>query len=233
MLCSSSVHAAPAVQPLGTNLERFAYPWPVQRMPVEIGTEHATMAYMDVAATGRANGNTVVLLHGKNFCGATWESTARALARGGYRVLIPDQVGFCKSSKPLNPQYSFAIMAEFTHRMMQRAKVSDAVIVGHSTGGMLAMHFALMFPDAAERLILVNPLGLVDRLAEGVPYVPLDKLIAAERKKDLAAMKAYQLTTYYHGQWSPRYDRWVEMLAGQYATEIATRPRSRRPRLPR
>jgi pimeloyl-ACP methyl ester carboxylesterase len=221
VLSPLSAHAAPVVQPLGTDLERFAYPWPVQRMPVVIGAESGTMAYMDVAPSGRPNGKTVVLLHGKNFCGATWESTARALAQAGYRVLIPDQVGFCKSSKPAGAQYSFAMMADFTHRMMQRAGVNDAIILGHSTGGMLAMHFALMFPDAAERLVLVNPLGLVDRMAEGVPYVPLDKLIAAERKKDFASLKAYQLKAYYHGEWSPRYDRWVEMLAGQYATDDA------------
>jgi pimeloyl-ACP methyl ester carboxylesterase len=218
MLMPLSAQGAP-VKPLGTDLERFAYPWPVQRLPVQIGAEAGTMAYMDVAPAAKANGRTVVLLHGKNFCGATWESTARALSKAGYRVLIADQVGFCKSSKPRDAQYSFAMMADFTRRMMQQAGVSKAAIVGHSTGGMLAMPFALMFPDAAERLVLVNPLGLVDRMAQGVPYMPLDKLIATERKKDFAAMKAYQLKTYYHGQWSPRYDRWVEMLAGQYATD--------------
>ena len=219
MLMPLTAHAAPSIEPLGTDLERFAYPWPVQRLAVRIGTEDGTMAYMDVAPTARANGRTVVLLHGKNFCGATWESTARAVAKAGYRVLIPDQVGFCKSSKPRDAQYSFAMMADFTHRMLQQAGVPKATIVGHSTGGMLAMHFALLFPDAAERLVLVNPLGLVDRMAQGVPYVPLDKLIATERKKDFAAMRAYQLKTYYHGQWSPRYDRWIAMLAGQYATD--------------
>jgi pimeloyl-ACP methyl ester carboxylesterase len=219
MLMPLYARAAQPIAPLGTDLEQFAYPWPVQRLAVRIGTEAGTMAYMDVGPSGPGNGRTVVLLHGKNFCGATWESTARALSKAGNRVLIPDQVGFCKSSKPRDAQYSFAMMAEFTWRMMQQARVEHATIVGHSTGGMLAMHFALLFPEAAERLVLVNPLGLVDRMAQGVPYVPLDKLIATERKKDFAAMKAYQLKTYYHGQWSPRYDRWVEMLAGQYATD--------------
>ena len=211
--------AAESVAALGTDLERFAYPWPVQRMPVTIGADQGQMSYMDVAPTARTHGRTVVLLHGKNFCGATWDSTAKALAAQGYRVLIPDQVGFCKSSKPLGAQYSFAMMADFTHRMMQRAGVTHAAIVGHSTGGMLAMHFALLHPDAVERLVLVNPLGLNDVTAEGVPYTPLDTLIAAERRTDLASMKQYQLRTYYHGQWQPRYDKWVTMLAGQYATD--------------
>ena len=209
----------PSVTAIGTDLDLFEYPWPVQRLPVQIGAVKGTMAYMDVAPSGPANGQTVILLHGKNFFAATWESTARALAKSGYRVLIPDQVGFGKSSKPREAQYSFAMMADLTHRMMQQAKVERAVIVGHSTGGMLAMHFALLFPAAAERLVLVNPLGLVDRMAEGVPYVPLDQLIATERRKTFESMKAYQLKTYYHGQWSPRYDRWVAALAGQYATQ--------------
>lgn len=207
------------VKPLGTNLEDFAYPWPVKRMPVTVGSEQGSMAYMTVAPTRSANGRTVLLLHGKNFCGATWESSARALANAGYRVLVADQLGFCKSSKPRTAQYSFAMMAHFTHAMMQREGVERVTIVGHSTGGMLAMHFALMFPEAAERLVLVNPLGLNDQMAEGVPYTPLDKLIAAERGKGFTQMKAYQLKTYYHGTWRPEYDRWIKMLAGQYATD--------------
>ena len=111
------------------------------------------------------------------------------------------------------------MMAHFTHELMKAREVEDAVVIGHSTGGMLAMHFALMFPQVVAHLVLINPLGLTDRMAEGVPYVPLDDLFAQERQKDFASIKQYQLDTYYHGQWEPRYDRWVAMLAGQYASE--------------
>jgi len=176
------------------------------------------MAYMDVKPA-RPNGRAIVLLHGKNFCGATWESTARALSAAGYRVLIPDQFGFCKSSKPANAQYSFAMMAEMTHRLIGKVGMERPVVLGHSTGGMLGLRYALMYPHSLSRLVLVNPLGLVDRMAEGVPYVPLEALIMAEQDKDRAAMKQYQLGTYYHGEWRSEYDKWVDMLAGQYATE--------------
>ena len=54
------------------------------------------MSYMDISAA-RPNGRTVVLLHGKNFCGATWEGVIPALSDAGYRVVVPDQVGFCRS----------------------------------------------------------------------------------------------------------------------------------------
>jgi pimeloyl-ACP methyl ester carboxylesterase len=204
-----------AVPELGPNLERFTYPWPVQTMTFDIVGQPATMAFMDIAPA-RPNGRSVVLLHGKNFCGATWESSARALANAGYRVLVPDQIGFCKSAKPRAAQYSFEMLASFTRRLMEARGIGRAAIVGHSFGGMLAMRFAILYPEAVERLVLVNPLGLKDRSEEGLPYVDVDTLWAGERKTSYASIKAYQQQNYYHGTWKPAYDRWVWMLAGMY-----------------
>jgi len=175
------------------------------------------MAYLDLAPTARANGTTVVLLHGKNFCAATWDETARGLAGAGYRVIAPDQVGFCKSSKPKGYQYSFNAMAELTRGLLDRAGAGKVILVGHSTGGILATRFALLHPERVSRLVLVNPLGLNDTLAQGVPYTDLGALHTEEAKTDAASIKAYQLRNYYHGEWRPAYDRWVAMLAGQYA----------------
>jgi pimeloyl-ACP methyl ester carboxylesterase len=208
--------AAPEQRDFGPNLERFPYPWPVQIMTVDVVGQPATMAFMDLAAE-RPNGRTVVLLHGKNFCGATWESAARALTKAGYRVIIPDQIGFCKSSKPRAAQYSFAMLAHHTNRLLASRGVTSATVVGHSMGGMLAMRYAIMFPEAVDRLVLVNPLGLVDPSEEGVPYTDLDTLWAGEKKTTYDSIKAYQLKNYYHGTWKAPYDRWVGMQAGMYA----------------
>src|SRR5262245_26502986 len=83
----------------GQHLEGFDYPHPVQRYAFASQGENVQMAYLDVKPT-KANGSTAVLLHGKNFCAATWETTITALSKAGYRVIAPDQIGFCKSSKP-------------------------------------------------------------------------------------------------------------------------------------
>ena len=208
--------AAPTQQDFGPRLERFTYPWPVQTMTVDVVGQPAEMAFMDLAPA-RPNGRTAVLLHGKNFCGATWESTARSLTSAGYRVLVPDQIGFCKSSKPRSAQYSFEMLASFTKRLMESRGITRASVVGHSMGGMLAMRFAIMFPQSVDRLVLVNPLGLKDRSEEGLPYVDVDALWANEKKTSYASIKAYQLENYYHGQWKPAYDRWVWMQAGMFA----------------
>ncbi len=55
------------------------------------------MAYMDVRPSS-PNGEVIMPLHGKNFCGETWKETAHVLSVAGYRVIIPDQIGFCKST---------------------------------------------------------------------------------------------------------------------------------------
>lgn len=204
------------VPELGANLERYEYPFTVERLRTPVGDQTAQMAFMDVRPE-KANGRTIVLVHGKNFCGATWEATARMLSARGWRVLIPDQIGFCKSDKPVAAQYSLAGLAANTARLMKARGIGKAVIVGHSMGGMLAARFAIDHPELTDRLVMVNPLGLADRAAQGVPYAPIDQLLAGERKTDAASIKAYQLANYYHGEWRPEYDRWVKMLAGQYA----------------
>jgi pimeloyl-ACP methyl ester carboxylesterase len=108
-------------------------------------------------------------------------------------------------------------MAELTRRLLDQARAGKVVLVGHSTGGILATRFALLHPERVSRLVLVNPLGLNDTLAEGVPYTDLRRLRSEEAQTDAASIKAYQLRNYYHGEWRPAYDRWVAMLAGQYA----------------
>lgn len=47
--------------------------------------------------------------------------------------------------------------------------------MGHSTGGMLAVRCALRFPQLVEQAALVNPIGLEDRKAEGVPSLTVDQ----------------------------------------------------------
>lgn len=81
------------------------------------------MAYMDVQPAYH-NGKTVVLLHGKNFNGAYWKTTIDALTKEGYRVIVPDQIGFGKSSKPIGYQFTFQQLAVNTKAILDELRVN-------------------------------------------------------------------------------------------------------------
>ena len=153
----------------GPRLEGYDYSFPVQTYAFTSQRQPLEMTYMDVAPTGPANGRTAVLLHGKNFCAATWAPTIRVLAEAGFRVITVDQIGFCKASKPAAYQFSLPQLATNTKGLLDSLNIDRAVIVGHSMGGMLAARFAIQHADAVEHLVLVNPIGLEDWQAEGVP----------------------------------------------------------------
>jgi pimeloyl-ACP methyl ester carboxylesterase len=200
----------------GPELEGFDYPHPVQRFAFKSQGSDMAMAYMDVKPEGPANGRTAVLLHGRNFCAATWEQTITTLSKAGYRVIAPDQIGFCKSTKPLGYQFSIQQLATNTRALLASLGIARATIVGHSFGGMTGIRYALMFPDAVEQLVLVNPIGLEDWQAEGVPFIDLDKGLEIEKATTFDSIKQYQQRFYYAGRWKPEYDRWVAMSAGMY-----------------
>jgi pimeloyl-ACP methyl ester carboxylesterase len=197
-------------------LTDFPYPYPVRQHAFTSQGQALVMAYMDVPPASAANGRTAVLFHGKNFCGATWEGVIAPLAKAGYRVVVPDQIGFCKSTKPATYQMSFHQLAANTRALLESLGVARPILIGHSMGGMLATRYALSFPDDTGALVLVNPIGLEDWSAKGVPGRTIDELLEAERKTDAARIKAYQQKTYYDGRWRPEFDRWVEMLASTY-----------------
>ncbi|WP_242539058.1 alpha/beta fold hydrolase [Trinickia acidisoli] len=215
----AALAAEPSPQPnaeapsYGPMLEGFDYPYPVSWFSFDSQQQSLRMAYMNVQPA-HPNGHVAVLLHGKNFCSATWQDTIATLVQAGYRVVAPDQIGFCKSTKPLSYQYSFQQLALNTHALLASLGITQAIIVGHSTGGMLAIRYALMYPHETERLVLVDPIGLEDWRAKGVPPISIDQWYARELKVTAQSIRQYERMTYYAGHWSPSYERWVSMLAG-------------------
>jgi pimeloyl-ACP methyl ester carboxylesterase len=199
----------------GPELQGFNYPAPVEQYDFTSQGVALHMAYMDIKPA-KANGRTAVLLHGKNFCAATWDATIHRLTDAGYRVIAPDQIGFCKSSKPEHYQYSFQQLARNTHALLESLGVTNATMIGHSTGGMLAIRYALMYPRETQQLVLVNPIGLEDWKAKGVPSLSVDQWYERELKTTAEGIRRYEQATYYAGQWRANYEPWVQMLAGMY-----------------
>jgi pimeloyl-ACP methyl ester carboxylesterase len=193
-------------------LSGFDYPFPVHSFEFTSQKQELRMAYMDVSPQN-GNGTVVMLLHGKNFGGYYWEPTVRALSDAGFRVIVPDQIGFGKSSKPECYQFSFQGLALNTHALLERLQVKQAIVVGHSMGGMLAARFALMYPESTAKLVLVNPIGLED-WKRSVPYMGIDEQYKQELKTNSESIREYQKKAYYAGHWKPEYEALIQAQAG-------------------
>ena len=181
-----------------------SYPYPSDSISVNIEFQQLTFSYMDVKPSA-PNGKTVILFHGKNFNGYYWKDVIGFLTEGGYRVIAPDQIGWGKSSRA-NIHYSFHLLAYLNKGLLDSLGIEKAIVIGHSTGGMLAARFALMYPERTEKLVLENPVGLED-YRTFVPYQPVEAQYIRELAATYNSIKEYQKT--YYPEWKDEYEQYV------------------------
>jgi pimeloyl-ACP methyl ester carboxylesterase len=193
--------------PMSIALDNLPYPHPVQHLPLTMGGEDVRMAYMDVQPGSAANGRTVVLLHGYNFFGEYWAGTIAALRNRGFRVVVPDQIGFGRSSKPVG-YYSFHQMAAHTKALLDHLGIEEAAVVGHSMGGMLATRFALMYPEATTHLVLVNMVGMEDSRTLR-PWRSLEEVYQGILNRTDESVRAGQER--YYVEWRPEFEKYVQV----------------------
>jgi len=208
-LIGDAAAQTPAPQPLGIGLEGIDYPYPVHFFDLTVEGQAVRMAYMDVAPAAAPNGKTVVLLHGKSFSGDYWAQTIALLTSQGYRVVVPDQLGFGKSAKP-DIRYHFDLLAGTTKQLLDSIGVGRAAIVGHSFGGMLAVYFARDYPETTAVLALENPIGLED-YRSAIPPQPFETLLKTEMAQTPASYRTF-MTAFFVG-WPPTAERYVEIFS--------------------
>lgn len=86
-----------------------------------------------------------------------WERTMEYLD-GKFRFIVPDQLGFGKSPKPIGDEhYQIDQQATRAYQVLQHFGYEKASVIGHSMGGMIALTLAGMYPAAVEKLIVCDP----------------------------------------------------------------------------
>lgn len=193
-------------------LTGYEYPYRVEYFKFSSQGQSLKMAFMYLPAK-QVDMPVVVLMHGKNFNGAYWKTTAEWLQNQGYGVLIPDQIGFGKSSKPVDYQYSFSALAKNTRNMMASLGIDKAIITAHSMGGMVGTRFALNYPDATEKLVLINPIGLENYLRY-TEYKDVNFFYHSAKQLTAEKIIAYQKKNYYDGDWNSDYEALTVPLVG-------------------
>jgi pimeloyl-ACP methyl ester carboxylesterase len=129
-------------------------------MPPLVGrwtTVAGLRVYSRVAEPPEANAHPIVHIHGLAISGRYLEPTAAQLA-SRYRTHVPDLPGYGFSDKPRRP-LNISELAEALAGYLDAAGVPRTVVVGNSTGALVAAEFAHRYPERTESAILVSPAG--------------------------------------------------------------------------
>lgn len=111
-------------------------------------------------AEGPANGPVVVLVHGLGASAEHWSNLAPYLAQSGFRVYIPDLIGYGRSEQPADFSYSVRDEAAVVVGFMDALSLKQVELGGWSMGGWIAALVAAEHPDRVSRLMLFDSAGL-------------------------------------------------------------------------
>jgi pimeloyl-ACP methyl ester carboxylesterase len=105
---------------------------------------------------GPTDGIPLMLLHGFASSTLVWSKVFLTLAAAGFRVIVPDLLGYGYTGKPRNGEYTIDGQAKVIVGLLDALGIEQATVVGSSYGGAVAATCALDYPDRVERLILVG-----------------------------------------------------------------------------
>ena len=119
---------------------------------------------------GPEDGPLALLLHGFPECWYAWRHQIPALARAGYRVVAPDQRGYNLSDKPRGvASYQIDHLTADIVALIHSLGRARATLVAHDWGGAVAWRTAMDYPEAVERLVVMNaphPVALAKALKD-------------------------------------------------------------------
>lgn len=132
------------------------------------GASYRVAGGYDIHLKDAGTGPVVVFLHGSG-PGASGASNFRdnwqAFVDAGFRVVLPDLIGYGASSKPEGIDYSLQLFADTVFEALEAHGIERAHMVGNSLGGGIALQIALDHPGFVERMVLMAP-GCIEEQAD-------------------------------------------------------------------
>jgi len=132
--------------------ERFEglpdFPWEPQYRDVD----GLRMAHVE-----DGDGPAVVMLHGEPTWSFLWRKVLPPVRDAGYRVILPDLVGFGRSDKPTDRSwYSYDRVVEYAATLFEDLDLRDTTLVVHDWGGSIGMRIAVEHPERVARFVLMD-----------------------------------------------------------------------------
>jgi pimeloyl-ACP methyl ester carboxylesterase len=115
---------------------------------------------MHYEVEGPADGPVVVLVHGLGGRAEDWRNLAPYIAKAGFRVYLPDLIGYGRSQKPRDFSYSVHDEAAVVLDFLDALRLQQVDLGGWSMGGAIVQHVAADHPERVRRLMLFDSAGL-------------------------------------------------------------------------
>jgi 4,5:9,10-diseco-3-hydroxy-5,9,17-trioxoandrosta-1(10),2-diene-4-oate hydrolase len=147
------------------------------------GLKEATYAVAggyDIHLKDAGDGPVVVFIHGSG-PGASGASNFRqnwpAFVEAGYRVILPDMIGYGASSKPEGIDYTLQLFTDTLYDALRQHGIERATLVGNSLGGGVAIQMTLDHPEFAGKLTLMAP-GCIEEQASYFTMPGIAKMVS-------------------------------------------------------
>ncbi len=147
------------------------------------GLNEATYAIpggYDIHLKDAGTGPVVVFIHGSG-PGASGASNFRqnwpAFVEAGYRVILPDMIGYGASSKPEGIDYTLQLFTDTLYAALRAHGIERATLIGNSLGGGVAIQMTLDHPEFAEKLVLMAP-GCIEEQASYFTMPGIAKMVS-------------------------------------------------------
>ena len=142
-------------------------------------------------------GPVVVFIHGSGpgASGASnFRMNAEAFVAAGYRVILPDLIGYGASSKPAGIDYTLDLFVDTLLDALRQHGVSTASLVGNSLGGGIALQISLNAPDFVKNLILMAP-GCIEDIATYMSMPGISKMMSKFVTPEFSIVEQRRLIT--------------------------------------
>ena len=102
----------------------------------------------------------LVLVHGLGDRGESWAPMLKRLKKAGFHVYAPDLLGYGRSPKPADGDYSMEGEAKFVYDFIQALGLQKTELGGWSMGGWVALDLAHDHPEVLDRVVIFDAAGL-------------------------------------------------------------------------
>lgn len=123
-------------------------------------TPEGRVHYYEAESRVPGGGIPVVLIHGLGDRDESWAPMLKRLKRAGFHVYAPDLLGYGRSPKPEDGDYSMAGESRFVYDFIQSLGLQKTDVGGWSMGGWIALDLAHAHPEMLDRVVLFDAAGI-------------------------------------------------------------------------